>query len=113
MFIVRLFIKWVLISVVVLLIPYIIPGVIIATTTAGLIAGAVIGLMNMFVKPIVRVITLPLNVLTLGLFGFLVNAVLFWVASLVVPGFEVTTYVGGILGALIIAIAFWVINKLF
>lgn len=111
--IVRLFIKWALISVVVLILPYIIPGIIIATTVTGLIAGAVIGLINMLVKPIIKVIAFPINVLTIGLFGFFVNVLLFWIASLFVPGFEILTYIAGILGSIIIAIAWWVINKAF
>lgn len=109
--IIRLFLKWILISLAVLVLPYLIPGIIIATTTTGLIAGAVIGLINMLVKPIVKVITLPLNVLTIGLFGVFINAVLFWVGSLFVPGFEILTYGAGIIGSIIVALAWWVINK--
>ncbi|MCD8494841.1 MAG: phage holin family protein [Candidatus Pacebacteria bacterium] len=110
--ILRALIKWVLLSIIILLLPYFIPGIAAATTGAGLLAGFVIGLINVLIKPFLKIVTLPLNILTFGVFGFLLNAVLFWVASLVVPGFEITTYAGGILGSLVVAVGLWIINQI-
>ena len=110
--IIKIFIKWILLAGTVLFLPYFIPGIIVTTTTTALIAAAIIGLINTFIKPILKIVTLPLNLITLGLFGFLLNAVLFWVASTFVTGFEITTYTGGLLGALVVAVVLWIVDKI-
>jgi putative membrane protein len=103
--------KFIILSAALLIMPFLVPGISVATTTTAIIAALVIGLIHTFIKPILKLLTLPLNVLTLGLFGFLLNAVLFWVASLFVPGFEVQTYSAGIIGSIIVAVVIWILDK--
>lgn len=108
---IKLLIKWLILAGIVLLLPYFISGIVVSTTTVALITAAVLGFINLFIKPILKIVTIPFNILTLGLFGFLLNAVLFWVASLFVPGFEITTYTAGLLGSVVIAVVLWILNK--
>lgn len=78
-----------------------------------LVAGALLGLFNVIVRPIATLIALPLLILTLGLFYFVLNGILLWVASLFLPGYTVNGLVAGILGALVMTVANWVLHALF
>ena len=109
----KLFTKWILLGVVVYLLPQIIPDIMVDTFTVALIASAVIGVINLLIKPIVKILTLPINLITLGFFGVLVNAGLFWVGTLFVNGFEVTTVIGVVFGSIVLSLARWIIDELF
>src|SRR5206468_1603309 len=75
------------------------------TSAAPLLAGAlVLGLVNAFVRPVLTVLTLPLTLMTMGLFYLIVNGVAFGLAAAVVPGFSVSSFGGAILGALIVSL---------
>lgn len=106
-------IRWLLLGGLVLLLPYFIPGIDVATNNTALIAAAVIGFINIFIKPILKLLTLPLRLMTLGIFGFILNVLLLWVASLLVPGFEITTLTAGVLGALVVTAVLWVLDRIF
>jgi putative membrane protein len=77
------------------------------------IAGALLGLFNLIVRPIAMLIALPLLVITLGLFYFVLNGILLWLAALVLPGYHVNGLVAGILGAIVMTLANWVLGALF
>jgi putative membrane protein len=109
----KLFTKWILLGVVVYLLPQIIPDIVVASFTVALIASAVIGVINLLIKPVVKLLTLPLNLLTLGFFGAIVNAGLFWLGTLFVNGFEVTTVIGVVFGSIVLSLARWIIDELF
>jgi putative membrane protein len=83
----------------------VIPGVDIATFPAALLAAISIGVVNGFIKPILFLLSLPVTLLTLGLFSFVVNGICFWLASLVVPGFVVHGPVAAILGPIVLSLA--------
>ena len=78
-----------------------------------LMAGLVFGLFNLIVRPIAIVLSLPLLVLTLGLFYFVLNGILLWLAQFVVPGYRVSGLVAGILGSIVIAVVNWIVGALF
>jgi putative membrane protein len=78
-----------------------------------LVAGAVLGLFNLIVKPLAVLISLPLLVVTLGLFYFVLNGLLLWVFSLFIPGYTVNGLVAAILGALVMGLVNWVLGALF
>jgi putative membrane protein len=86
-----------------LVIDLIVPGVNIATFPAALIAAIALGLVNSGVKPILSLLSLPLNFLTLGGFSLIVNGVCFWLASLFVPGFTVNGLLAIILGPVVLS----------
>jgi putative membrane protein len=77
-----------------------------------LVAGAILGLFNLIVRPLAMLLSLPLLILTLGLFYFILNVVLLWLAQFVLPGYTVSGLVAGILGALVMTVVNWVIHAL-
>ena len=109
----NLFPKWILLGVVVYALPFIIPDIVVSSFTVALIASAAIGVINLLIKPVVKLLTLPLNLITLGFFGIIVNAALFWVGTLFVNGFEVTTLIGVVFGSIVLSLARWIIDELF
>ena len=78
-----------------------------------LVAGAIFGLFNLIVRPVALLLSLPLLIVTLGLFYFVLNGILLWVASFILPGYDVAGIVPGILGSLVFAIVNWALNALF
>ena len=88
----------------------VIPGIEVSGAAAALIAGLVFGLVNAIVRPILIVLTLPITLLTLGLFIFVLNAICFWLTSMLVPGFEVRGFWPAFLGALLVSVVSWIVN---
>ena len=76
------------------------------------IAGAILGLFNLIVRPLAMLLSLPLLVVTLGLFYFILNGILLWLAQFVLPGYAVSGLVAGILGALVMTVVNWVIHAI-
>jgi len=97
----RLLFKWLLSAVALLAVAYLYNGVQVTSYTSALLAAAVIGLLNMFVRPVLVVLTLPVTIVTLGLFLFVINALLFWAASGLLSGFHVNSFFAALVGSLI------------
>ncbi|MGJ7526994.1 MULTISPECIES: phage holin family protein [unclassified Variovorax] len=97
----RIIIKWLLSAVALLAVAYLYSGVQVNSFGSALIAAAVIGLLNMIVRPILVVLTLPVTIVTLGLFLFVINALLFWAASGLLGGFHVNGFLAALIGSLI------------
>jgi putative membrane protein len=89
---------------------YLIPGVHVSSVSALLIAALVLGLVNALVRPILTILTLPITILTLGLFYLVVNGVAFALAASLVPGFELAGFGSAILGALLVSLVSWVLG---
>lgn len=105
-------IRWLLNSLALILVTYLVPGIAIRNFYIALIAALVIGLINITIKPLVLILTLPLNILTLGLLTFVINGLLFWFASSFIKGFEVSGFIAAFLGALVYSVLSWFINRL-
>lgn len=97
---------WLATALSLLVVDIVVPGVDLATFPAALIAAVALGLVNSFVRPVLSVLSLPLNLVTLGLFSLVVNGICFWLASLFVPGF----YVSGILALIVGPILLSLVN---
>ncbi len=97
----KLIIKWLLCATALLAVAQIYSGVVVTSYGVALSAALVIGLFNIFLRPLLIVLTLPVTVLTLGLFLFVINALLFWAAANLLDGFEVHGFVAALLGSLI------------
>jgi putative membrane protein len=97
----KLLLKWLLSACALLLVAYLYPGVQVQSFTSALIAAAVVGLFNTLLRPVLVVLTLPVTVITLGLFLFVINALLFWAAASVLDGFHVNGFGAALLGSLI------------
>jgi putative membrane protein len=100
----RLLIKWLLSALALLAVTYIYSGVQVTSYSSALLAAAVIGLLNMFVRPVLVVLTLPVTIVTLGLFLFVINALLFWAASGLLSGFHVNGFLAALIGSLLYSI---------
>lgn len=107
-----LLLRFILNAVAVMATAYIVPGIQVANFWSALIAAIVIGLVNALVRPILLILTLPINVLTLGLFTLVVNALMFWLASSIVKGFDVKDFTAAFFGALVFWLVSWFTNAL-
>ncbi|MEK7135766.1 MAG: phage holin family protein [Patescibacteria group bacterium] len=105
----KLFFHWLISALSILIAAYIVPGVSV-TLTGALIAAVVLGALNLFIRPILLVLTLPITILTLGLFSLVINALLVMFASYLVPGFLVTDFLTALLFALVLAVINWVFH---
>lgn len=100
----KLIAKWLLSASALLAIAYLYSGVQVNGFATALLAAFVIGLLNTFVRPILVILTLPVTLVTLGLFLFVINAVMFWAASGVLDGFKVSGFGAALLGSLIYSV---------
>jgi putative membrane protein len=107
----KLIIKWLLSAAALLAVAYLYSGVVLTGYTSALIAAFVIGLFNTILKPILVVLTLPVTLITLGLFLFVINALMFWAAASVLDGFKVNGFVAALIGSLIYSVMSIVINS--
>jgi len=87
-----------------------IPGIEVADFTTAVVVALVLAILNIFIRPLLLILTLPVNVLTLGLFTFVINGLLFWLVSFFVKGFMVSGFVAAFLGALLITVVKWILD---
>lgn len=105
----KILFQWVIAALAIGVAAYIVPNASI-TLTGAFIAAVVLGALNLFIRPILLVLTLPINIITLGLFSLVINAFLVWLATYVVPGFAVADFWTALLLALVLAIVNWVFH---
>lgn len=112
MWLLNVLLHWVVAALTLLLIAAVVPGVSIAGFWTAVAAALILGLVNMVIRPVVMLLTLPINVLTLGLFAFVVNALMFGLTAWLVPGFGVAGFWPALLGALLLSLVNAVLNAL-
>ena len=100
--------RWIINAIALILIAYLVPGFEIGTFYNALIAALILGLINALIRPILFILTLPVTILTLGLFIFVVNALMIWFASTIVEGFHVAGFIPALLAALVL----WIVSML-
>jgi putative membrane protein len=105
----KLLLVWLLNALALLAVAYLVPNIHVADFVTALIAALVIGLVNMLIKPVLVILTLPITILTLGLFILVINGVLFYAVGNWLQGFEVTTLMAGMIGALIYSVLSWLL----
>lgn len=105
--------QWLVVAIGLWVTAYLVPGVSFSSTTALVVAALVLGLVNALVRPILTILTLPLTVLTLGLFYLVVNGLAFAIAAAVTPGFTVAGFGSAIIGALLVSLVSWAVGSLF
>jgi len=91
---------------------YIIPGFEFADYQSLVIGAIVIGVVNTFIRPILQIVALPISILTLGIFAFLVNVSLLWVVALIVPGFTIDSFVTAMVASISLTLVTMFLNKL-
>ena len=103
--------KWLLSAVALLAVAHLYNGVVVQSFSSALVAALVIGFFNMLVRPVLVVLTLPVTVLTLGLFLFVINALMFYWASALLDGFQVRGFGAALIGSLLYSLLGLVINS--
>src|SRR4030095_8960148 len=106
----KIVVRWLLLAAALLLVSQIYSGVVVTSFTAALIAAFVLGLFNTLLRPILVLLTLPVTVLTLGLFLFVINALMFFFAASVLDGFNVTGFGAALIGSLLYSLCGLVID---
>jgi putative membrane protein len=103
-------VRWLLLAAALLLVAHLYPGVQVSSFTAALIAALVLGLFNAILRPVLVLLTLPVTVITLGLFLFVINALMFYFAASVLNGFNVRGFGAALIGSLIYSLCGLVID---
>jgi len=106
----KIIIRWLLLSAALLLVANVYPGVTITGFAAAMVAALVLGLLNTLVRPVLVLLTFPITLVTLGLFLFVINALMFWAASGVLDGFHVDGFLAALIGSVLYSLCAMVID---
>ncbi len=105
----KLLFKWLIAAFAILIAAYVVPGVTI-TATGAFVAAVVLGALNLFIRPILLILTLPITIITLGAFSLVINALLVLLTAFLVPGFAIAGFWTALFFALVLAIVNWVFD---
>ena len=108
----RLLLIWLINTIALFALPWLMDSIQIDSFATALLAALVLALVNTLIRPILLVLTLPFTVLTLGLFIFVINGLMFWAASEMVAGFHVAGFMSAVAGALLYSVISWVLSAL-
>ena len=100
----KLIAKWIITAFSLLAVAYLFDSVVVSSIYIALVVAFVIGLLNAFIRPILIIVTLPINILTLGLFTLIINGFLFWFVTTFIEGFAVSSFGMAIVGSLVVSI---------
>lgn len=103
--------RWFITTLAIFALPYFVHGIAVNSILTAIIVAACLAFLNMVVKPVITILTLPINILTLGLFSLVINGAFFWFVAQIIQGFSVTGFKAAIIGALVITIINWIIGK--
>ena len=104
-------VRWLILTVAIMLTAYLMDGIEVKGFGSAIAAAAILGVLNAFFRPILLILTLPINVLTLGLFTFIINALLLMMASGVISGFVVRGFWTAVFGSLLISVVSWLLSS--
>jgi len=107
-----LLIRWIINALALLLVANVVPGFHVSSFAGALIAALILGLVNAFIRPIVLVLTLPINILSLGFFTLIINALMLWIVGGIAKGLTIDTFAAAIWGALVLWLISLVTNAL-
>jgi putative membrane protein len=108
----RLLLTWLINALALLALKYLMPSITVDSFVTALIVAVVLGFINTLIRPIFIILTLPVTILTLGLFIFVINGLLFWAVGNFVPGFHVDGFWSGVFGAIVYSIISWALSAL-
>ena len=109
---IRLLVVWLINALALMAVAYLMPSIQVSSFGAALAAALVLGLVNAVIRPVLVLLTLPVTILTLGLFIFVLNGLLFWMVGSWLKGFEVAGFWPGVFGALIFSLISWALSAL-
>ncbi|MBP3820205.1 phage holin family protein [bacterium] len=108
----KAFLRWIAYSFAIMFIAWIVPGISVENFWIAMLVSVIIALINTFIKPLIQIITLPINFITLGLFSFVINALLFMLAGAVTPGFTVEGFLSSLFGSILLSLFGIFISKI-
>ncbi|HEY9097455.1 MAG TPA: phage holin family protein [Thiobacillus sp.] len=108
----RLLLLWFLNALALLAVTYLLPSIQVSGLGSALLAALVLGFFNTLVRPVLTILTLPITVITLGIFYLVLNGLLFWLASAFISGFEVHGFGSAVVGAILYGVIAWVLSAL-
>jgi putative membrane protein len=108
----RIVLVWLVNTVALIAVAYLMPSITVETFWAALIAALVLGLVNAVIRPLLVLLTLPVTVLTLGLWIFVINGLLFWLVGSFIEGFVVRGFWAGLIGSILFSIVSWILSAL-
>ena len=109
----KILLHWLILTLGIMATAYVVPGISVSTFLTAVIAGACLGFINLVIKPVISLLTLPINLLTLGIFSIILNGLLFWALTIVVAGFTIATFKAALIGSVIVAVINWLGVKIF
>lgn len=104
--------KWLILTAAVMFAAYLMDNIHVTGFVSAFFAAAAIGVLNLFFRPVLLILTLPINILTLGLFTFVINALMLKMASGLIPGFSVIGFWSTVFGAILISVINWLLNSI-
>ncbi|MEW6533459.1 MAG: phage holin family protein [Thermodesulfobacteriota bacterium] len=108
----HMFVSWLILFVAVIVVTYLLPGVTVRSLGAAAITAAVLVILNALIRPILVVLTFPITIVTFGLFLLVINALIFMLASAIVPGFHVKSFWWALLGSLIVSVVRYALDSI-
>jgi putative membrane protein len=108
----KILLVWLINALALIAVAYLMPSISVSSFTSALIAALVLGLVNAIIRPVLVLLTLPVTVLTLGLFIFVINALLFWFVGSILEGFHVQGFWSALIGSILFSIVSWLLSTL-
>jgi putative membrane protein len=106
-----IFLRWLILTFAIIATSYLIDGIQVSGFLSAFFAAAILGILNAFFRPILLILTLPVNILSLGLFTFVINAIVLMMVSGVISGFEVSGFWSAVFGSLLISLVSWFLTS--
>ena len=107
----NLLFRWLILVLAVVASAYFIPGILIVGILPAVIAGAALALIHIIVRPILKILTLPINLVTFGIFSIVLNGIVFWFVSTLIVGFTVDNYLAAFTGSVIVSLLNWIADR--
>ena len=108
----RLLITWLINAIALIALPYVVSGITVDNFVTALLVAIVLGFVNAIIRPVLVILTLPVTILTLGLFIFVINGLLFWAVGSFWPGFHVDGFWAGVFGAIVYSLISWILSSI-
>lgn len=106
----RIVLVWLVNTLALIAVAYLMPSITVSSITAALVAALILGLVNAIIRPVLIMFTLPVTIVTLGLFIFVINGLLFWLVGSFVEGFRVQGFWAGFFGAILFSVVSWILS---
>ena len=108
----KMFLRWIIFSILIIFVAWIIPGITVSNFLAAMLACLMIAIINVFIRPLIEFISLPITFLTLGLFSLVINTLLLMLAGAITPGFEVKGFLSALFGSILLSLFAGLVEKI-